>query len=63
LFDKFLDNYVDKKTYDFKKEEYENIRIDLEEKYKALKQDDNNIINIIENLCKLVENLSDSYKT
>ena len=63
LFEKFLDNYIDKKIYDFKKEEYENIKIDLEEKYKALKQDDNNIINIIENLCKLVENLSDSYKT
>ncbi len=63
LLDKLLDNIIDKKTYDFKKEELENNKLELEEKYKALKQDNSNIINIIENLCKLVENLSESYKT
>jgi len=63
LFNKFLDNDIDKENYDYKKKELEDSKIELEEKYKALKQDDSNIVNIIEDLCKLVENLSGSYKT
>lgn len=62
LFEKFLDNDVDKTTYDFRKDELESKKVELEEKYKALKQWDNNIIEIIENLCELVENLSSKYK-
>ena len=38
-------------------------KIQLEESYNAIKQWDNNIIEIIENLCELVENLSGSYKS
>ncbi len=62
LFDKFLENEIDKKTYDIYKEKLEKQKIELEEEQKALKQWDDNIIEIIENLCELVENLSETYK-
>ena len=62
LLEKFLDNDIDKKTYDEKKKTLSTEKIQLEESYNAIKQWDNNIIEIIENLCELVENLSGSYK-
>ena len=62
LLEKFLDNDIDKKTYDEKKTTLSTEKIQLEESYNAIKQWDNNIIEIIENLCELVENLSGSYK-
>ncbi len=62
LLEKFLDNDIDKKTYDIKKWTLTTKKIELEERYKAFKQWDNNIVEIIENLCELVENLSGSYK-
>lgn len=63
LFNKFLDNDIDKKTYDSQKDKLESQKIELEEKLNALKQWDDNIIKIIEDLCELVESLSESYKT
>ncbi len=62
LLEKFLDNHIDKKTYDFQKDKLENQKVEFEEKLNALKQGENNIVKIIEDLCELVENLSDTYK-
>lgn len=63
LLNKFLDNNIDKETYDFQKEKLELQKSELEEKIKAINQWDDNVVKIIENLCELVENLSTSYKT
>lgn len=62
LLDKYLDNDIDKTTYNVKKEKLEESIVELKERKKALKQDSSNIITIIEDLCELVENLSSTYK-
>lgn len=62
LLEKFLDNDINKETYDYNKSTLENTKEELEEKIKALNQWEDNIVTIIENLCELVENLSDTYK-
>ena len=62
LLEKYLSNDIEKEVYQEQKEKYTQRRIDLEEKYNAIKQWDNNVIKIIEDLCELVENLSEAYK-
>ncbi|MDD2516066.1 MAG: hypothetical protein PHF46_00875 [Candidatus Gracilibacteria bacterium] len=63
LVDKFLSDDSDKTTYDYKKEKIEQNTSELEEKLKALKQGDDNILKIIEDWCELVENLSEAIKS
>ena len=63
LVEKYLDNEVVKELYEEQKCKIEKNILLLEEKRKALKQWNENVLMITEKLCKLVENLSDSYKT
>ena len=63
LIEKYLSNDIDKDTYETQKLKYQNQKEDLDAKYQAIKQGDSNIIQIIEDMCELVENLSGSYKT
>lgn len=63
LVEKYLSNDIDKETYEVQKIKYQDQKRDLEEKYKAIKQGDDNVVKIIEDMCELVENLSETYKS
>ncbi len=62
LVDKFLEDSIDKDTYERKKKEFEEIKRDLEEQRKAIEQWEDNIIELIEDMCEIVTNLQESYK-
>ena len=62
LIEKYLGNDVDKETYDQKKKELSERKNNHQEKIKAIEQWDDNVINIIEDLCELVENIAETYE-
>ena len=57
-----IDGIFGEDIYTKKKNEFEEKEVELREKLQAIKQWDTNILNLIENLCELVENLYGSYK-
>jgi hypothetical protein len=61
LTDKFLDNDIDKDAYGIKKKQFEDEKDSLIIEQQELQSWENNILQIIENLCELVKNLSQSY--
>lgn len=62
LLEKFLENSLDKATYDRKKKEFDDKKILLEEERKSIEQWEDNIVGIIEDMCEIVENLQESYR-
>lgn len=62
LLEKFLEDLIDKDTYERKRKEFEDKKILLEEERKSIEQWEDNIVGIIEDMCEIVENLEESYK-